>query len=256
MGKILSIVNQKGGVGKTTTAINLASFLARFGKKVLLVDLDPQGNATSGLGIDKHTLEKSTYHLLIELAQVKEVLLPTGRGKLELLPSNIHLAGAELELVALENREFLLKQALLSVKNQYDFILIDCPPSLSLLTLNALVASDGMIITTQAEYYALEGLTQLVSTIEIVTQKMNPQLKIFGLLLTMYDQRMSLAQQVEREVRQHFGEKVFQINIPRNVRLSEAPSHGLNIAEYDSKSKGAEAYHQLAKEVLKRAKTF
>lgn len=254
MGKIIAIVNQKGGVGKTTTAVNVASFLARFGKKVLLVDLDPQGNSTSGLGIDKQTLSNSIYDVLVDELTLKEVIIPSGRGKLDLVPSNIHLAGAELELVALEEREQRLKKAVETEKMRYDFLIVDCPPSLSLLTLNALVASDGILVTTQAEYYALEGLTQLMSTLELVNQNFNAKLQLFGVLITMFDHRTSLAQQVEQEVRQYFGDKVFKTNIPRNVRLSEAPSHGLNIAEYDPKSKGAEAYHELTKEFLKRAK--
>lgn len=256
MAYILAVVNQKGGVGKTTTTVNLASFLAARGKRVLLIDMDPQGNATSGLGIPKTTELPSTYDLLLTDLAFGEIVHRTDRRHLHLCPSNIDLAGAEVELVQTPNREFCLQQALKPIRSQYDWILLDCPPSLGFLTLNAMVAADGLLLPVQAEYYALEGLTQLIDTLERVREHFNSDLSIFGLLLTMYDSRTTLAQQVEEEVRNHFGDAVFQTVIPRNVRLSEAPSYGLSIREYDSKSKGALAYHELAKEVLRRARNL
>lgn len=256
MGIKLAVVNQKGGVGKTTSTINLAAYLALRGKRTLLFDIDPQGNASSGLGINKNEQEFTTYDVIIDGKAADEVLQKTAQNNLQVAPGNINLAGGEVELVNLEGREFLLKNALAEMKTPYDYLLIDCPPSLGLLTLNALAAADGLIIPIQAEYYALEGVSQLVETINSVRASLNPQLRIFGVLMTMSDARTQLAQQVEKEVRNYFGEMVFNTVIPRNVRLSEAPSYGQTINLYDRRSKGAEAYHQLAKEVIKREKRF
>ncbi len=252
----LAIVNQKGGVGKTTTSINLAAYLALRGKRCLLFDMDPQGNASSGLGIDKNNLESSCYDILINGVSPDEVIVKTEQNNLSLAPGNIDLAGGEVELAAMSEREFKLKTALSEMQTPYDFLLIDCPPSLGLLTLNALVAVDGLIIPIQAEYYALEGVSQLVETVNSVKNGLNPELKIYGVVMTMSDGRTQLAQQVEKEVRNFFGDMVFKTVIPRNVRLSEAPSYGQSINLYDKRSKGAEAYHQLAKEVIKREKRF
>lgn len=246
---VISLLNQKGGVGKTTTAINLAYFLADAGKRVLVVDFDPQGNATSGLGIDKHTIESGSYELLssgMNMAMVQE----TEFDNLKIICSNTSLAGAELFLTSQDNREYVLKNTLNT--DGYDFVLIDCPPSLGLLTINALVASDYVLIPVQAEYYALEGLSQLVSVMQRVKGSFNSNLAILGLVLTMYDSRTSLSEQVKKEVEKHFGEVVFKTVIPRNIRLAEAPSHGKPIAIYDRWSKGTKAYKQLTKEVLSR----
>ncbi len=254
MAQILSIVNQKGGVGKTTTSVNLAAFLAYRGKKVLVVDLDPQGNATSGLGFDKTELKYSVYDLLVNEIEAKDVIVPTKRKNLDMCPTNINLAGAEVELVSAMSRETILKRALDAVAENYDFILIDCPPSLGLLTLNALSASTGVIVPIQGEYYALEGLTQLVDTINLVKKRLNPAIGIFGVVITMYDNRTQLTKQVTTEVRKYFGDKVFKTVIPRNIRLAEAPSHGKTIIEYDKNSRGGRAYNDLSYEVVKRVK--
>ena len=254
MSEIIAIVNQKGGVGKTTTAINLAAYLATRGKRCILLDLDPQGNASSGLGVDKEADHHTTYDLLINDVPLADCLLDSGRRNLRICPGNVDLAGAEVELVEMEAREYRLKRALEAFDEPYDFLIIDCPPSLGLLTLNALTAAKCLIIPIQAEYYALEGVSQLLQTIEMVRQGLNPELEIFGFVMTMSDIRTQLAQQVEDEVREHFGEQVFRTVIPRNVRLSEAPSHGQAILEYDRRSKGAEAYHQLAREVIRRSR--
>jgi chromosome partitioning protein len=251
MGKIVAIANQKGGVGKTTTAINLAAALGCAGKKVLMVDIDPQGNATSGLGINKRETAGSTYNLLIANEPIDKVLLPTKFKNLDLLPSNINLAGVEIELVELPERTFRLKQALASVRGSYDFILIDCPPSLGLITLNALAAADAVLIPIQCEYYALEGLSQLMATIRQVKRMYNEDLELEGVLLTMFDSRLNLTVQVAEEVKKHFKEKLYRSVVPRNVRLSEAPSHGQPIQYYEGSSKGAEAYDRIAKEFLK-----
>lgn len=253
MSQVLAVVNQKGGVGKTTTVINLASLLAAKGQKVLLIDIDPQGNATSGLGFDKNSQIKTIYDVLINEDAIKDVMIDTGRKNLTLCPANIQLAGAEIELVSAVSRETYLKMALAEVRNQFDFVLMDCPPSLGLLTLNALTAADGVLVPIQSEYYALEGLTQLMETVKLVKRALNPQLAVFGVIVTMFDSRTQLAHQVAGEVRRHFGERVFRTIIPRNVRLSEAPSFGKSITEYDPRSKGAESYDALAKEVIKRA---
>ena len=256
MALVLAIVNQKGGVGKTTTSVNLSAYLALRGKKTLLIDIDPQGNATSGIGLEKKELAKTIYDVLINNEDIKDVIQPTGRKNLSVCPANIELVGAELELKDLLSRENILKRALLTIDSQYDFIIMDCPPSLGLITLNALTAADGVIVPIQSEYYALEGLTQLMDTIAIVKKHLNPGLDIFGVVVTMFDSRTQLSHQVTAEVKKYFSDKLFKAIVPRNVRLSEAPSFGLAINEYDAKSKGADAYEFLAKEVIKRAETY
>lgn len=252
MGKIISIINQKGGVGKTTTAVNLAAFLADKGYKTMLVDADSQGNATSGLSKDVE-FKEMLYDVLLDDASVEEAIVKTDIKKLSILPASINLAGAEIEMVSMEDREFLMKKRLDQVKEDFDFILIDCPPSLGLMTLNALVASQEILIPIQAEFYALEGLSQLVKTVQVVTRKLNPGLSILGILLTMFDGRTNLSLQVADEVKKYFGTKVFRTVIPRTVKLSEAPSFGEPILTYAPKSKGAEAYKKLCREVIKRA---
>lgn len=250
MGKIVSIANQKGGVGKTTTAINLSTVLAKKGKKVLLIDADPQGNGTSGLGIDKDQ-QFSVYDVLIEDIEVENTLQSTQIKNLDLCPSNINLAGAEVQLVGMEEREYRLKKKLDNISDKYDFIIIDCPPSLGLVTLNAFTASDSVLIPVQCEYYALEGLGQLLNTIELVRQHMNKSLHVEGALLTMYDVRTNLSNQVVKEVKKYFENKVYKTVIPRNVKLSEAPSYGMPITLYDARSKGAKSYEKFAREFLK-----
>ena len=251
--RILSVANQKGGVGKTTTAVNLATALAAIGKKVMLVDLDSQGNASTGLGIKRAGIRKSTYDVIFDDASVAETVQPTKVPGLFVLPSSIHLSGAEIELVTTEHREFRLQKSL-RVPLPYDYVIIDCPPSLSLLTLNALVASDAIVVPLQCEFFALEGLSHLVKTIERVKKSFNPRLDIHGIVLTMFDKRNNLSDQVAADVRDYFGDKVYKTVIPRNVRLSEAPSFGLPAIVYDMKCPGARAYIHLAKEVLKREK--
>jgi chromosome partitioning protein len=250
MARVLAVVNQKGGVGKTTTSVNLAAALAQAGKRVLLVDLDPQGNATMGSGIDKRTVQRTVYHVLLGLGELADVRTRTEKGGYDLLPANRDLAGAEVELVELEARETRLKDALDRVASDYDFILIDCPPSLSLLTVNALTAAQRVLIPMQCEYYALEGLSDLVATIKRVRANLNPQLEIAGLLRTMYDPRNTLSQQVSQQLEAHFGNKVYRTLVPRNVRLAEAPSHGVPAILLDASSKGAQAYLGLADEIL------
>ncbi|MGB9812592.1 MAG: ParA family protein [Thermovenabulum sp.] len=250
MSKIIAIANQKGGVGKTTTAVNLSSCIAYLGKKVLLIDIDPQGNSTSGLGIEKEKIKESVYNLLINDETIEKNVIETKYKNLYIVPSNIQLAGAEIELVMMENREYLLKKSLESVREKYNFIIIDCPPSLGLLTINALTAADSVLIPIQCEYYALEGLSQLMNTIKLVQRSLNKNLEIEGVLLTMFDARTNLSIQVVEEVKKYFKNKVYKTIIPRNVRLSEAPSHGKPIIAYDPKSKGSEVYMELAKEVL------
>ncbi|MCL6585138.1 MAG: AAA family ATPase [Anoxybacillus sp.] len=252
MGRVIAIANQKGGVGKTTTAVNLAACLAHLGKKVLLVDIDPQGNATSGIGIEKGDIDECVYNLLVEGMKAREIIRPTNIEHLHIIPATIQLAGAEIELVSVVSREILLKNALEPIKEHYDFIFIDCPPSLGLLTLNALTAADAVLIPVQCEYYALEGLSQLLNTIRLVQKHLNTSLKLDGVVLTMLDARTNLGLQVIQEVKKYFREKVYDTIIPRNVRLSEAPSHGKPIILYDVRSKGAEVYIELAKEVLAR----
>lgn len=251
MGKIISIINQKGGVGKTTTAVNLAAYLADKGKKTLLIDEDSQGNSTSGLS-DGVKFQGNLYDVLLNDQPVEEAIVKTALKKLFLLPASIDLAGAEIEIAGLSERETLLKRKIEALKDNYDYILIDCPPSLGLMTLNALVASDSIIIPIQAEFYALEGLSQLVKTVQIVGRKLNPSLHILGIVLTMFDGRTNLSIQVAEEVKKYFGSKVFKTVIPRSVKLSEAPSFGESILTYAPKSKGAEAYKKLCREVLKR----
>lgn len=250
MSTIFATVNQKGGVGKTTTAVNLASYLATFGKKILLVDSDPQGNASSGLGVDRNEISACMYDVIINGVELASIIKPTSISGLDIAPATPRLAGAEVELTEMEGRESRLKNALMSVRTNYDYLLIDCPPSLSLLTVNALTASDQVIIPIQCEYYALEGLSQLVKTIELIKKSLNPDLRICGILLTMYDSRTLLSEQVVEETRQHFGGKVFKTIIPRNIRLAEAPSFGQSIVFYDPSSSGAVAYENLSREIL------
>jgi chromosome partitioning protein len=250
--KVLSILNQKGGVGKSTTAINLAATLGEANKKVLIIDFDPQGNASSGFGIDKEELEEDIYDSLLNDTPLDEIIHPTMMNTVFVAPATIQLAGAEIELVSQIAREQTLKSIIEPVKEHFDYIIIDCPPSLGLLTLNALVASDGLLIPIQCEYYALEGVSKLVETMKMVQSKLNPDLEIFGVLMTMYDKRTTLSNQVVAEVKKYFGDKVFETIIPRSVKLSEAPSHGLPITMYARMNKGAQAYTKLAKEVIKR----
>lgn len=250
MGRVITIANQKGGVGKTTTSVNLGSCLAYIGKRVLLVDTDPQGNATSGVGIEKADVDHCIYDVLVDDIEASQVIKATNVENLDVIPATIQLAGAEIELVSTISREVRLKRALEEVKDRYDYILIDCPPSLGLLTINALTASDAVLIPVQCEYYALEGLSQLLNTVRLVQKHLNHELAIEGVLLTMLDARTNLGIQVIEEVKKYFQDKVFKTIIPRNVRLSEAPSHGEPIIIYDPKSRGAEVYLELAKEVV------
>ncbi|XGC80859.1 ParA family protein [Bdellovibrio bacteriovorus] len=254
MAKTICIANQKGGVGKTTTSVNLSSALATLGKRVLLIDMDPQGNASSGLGIKRYeSQDNNSYHVLIGEKTLTEATQNTSNPNLKISTANPDLVGAEIELVDMPQREYRLKQAIATVADQYDFVLIDCPPSLGLLTLNALNAADSFLVPLQCEYYALEGLSQLLNTAGLIKKNLNPQLHIEGIVLTMFDVRNNLSHQVVTEIKNHFGEKVFNAIIPRNVRLSEAPSHGQSILEYDSKSVGATRYLELAKEVIARS---
>jgi len=250
MGKIIAICNQKGGVGKTTTSINLSAYLAMAGKRVMLIDLDPQANATSGIGINKHDIKKSTYHILLEETEISDILQKTGVDNLVLAPSNLDLTGAEVELVGALGREHRLKRALQKVKDNFDYLIIDSPPSLGLLTINGLCAADSVIIPVQCEYYALEGLTQLHNTVRLVKENLNSTLEIEGVLLTMADFRTNLTKEVIQEARNHFKEKVYNTVIPRNIRLTEAPSFGKPIALYDRDSLGAQKYEELSKEIL------
>ena len=245
MGRIIAIANQKGGVGKTTTAINLSACLSEMGQRVLTIDIDPQGNTTSGLGVDKNEAENSVYDLLLE-----ECIIETEIENQSLIPSNVNLAGAEIELIGVEEKEYILRRETKKVRDQYDFIIIDCPPSLNMLTVNALTAADTVLVPIQCEYYALEGLSQLIRTIELVQERLNPDLEIEGVVFTMYDARTNLSLQVVENVKGYLHQNIYKTIIPRNVRLAEAPSHGLPINLYDTKSAGAESYRLLAEEVL------
>src|SRR5690625_1123363 len=249
---IFCVTNQKGGVGKTTTAINLAAALAALRKSVLLIDLDPQGNATMGSGIDKNNTELNLYHVLLDECDIKEAIAQSETGGYDVLPANRELSGAEIDLIEMVERELRLKQALSTIWDKYDFILIDCPPTLSLLTLNGLACADGVIIPMQCEYFALEGLSDLVNTIKRVYRNINPELQLIGLLRVMFDRRVTLQQQVSEQIKQHFGDRVFETAIPRNVRLAEAPSHGMPGVVYDKKSRGAKAYIKFGSELIER----
>lgn len=253
MGRIIAIANQKGGVGKTTTAINLAACLAEAGKKILLIDCDPQGNATSGLGIDKDHLENSIYEVLLDECGIRQAMQAVDEVEnLTVLPSNVNLAGAEVELLEVEDKEYILSNTVDYIRDDYDYILIDCPPSLNILTVNAMTMADSVLVPIQCEYYALEGISQLIHTVELVQERLNPDLTIDGVVFTMYDARTNLSADVVASVRENLNTKVYNTIIPRNVRLAEAPSHGLPIHLYDSRSSGAESYRNLAREVIER----
>ena len=252
MGRIIAVANQKGGVGKTTTAINLAACLAVKGKKVLLIDRDPQGNTTSGLGIEKSELENSIYDLMIGECSIRDCILKNVFEDMDMIPTNVDLAAAEIELIGVERKEFILKDEIDFIKNIYDFIIIDCPPALSMLTINAMTTANSVIVPIQCEYYALEGLSQLIHTINLVSERLNPSLKIEGIVFTMYDSRTNLSNQVVENVRNNIGNNVYDSIIPRNIRLAEAPSYGMPIIQYDPKSTGAEAYMALAAEVINK----
>ena len=252
MSKIIAIANQKGGVGKTTTAINLSAAIGAKNKKVLLVDIDPQGNSSSGLGVDRRTLKQSVYDILIAEAKAEDVLVHTEFQNLDLIPSNVNLAGAEIELLEMENKEKILRGFLRRLRKNYDFIIIDCPPSLSLLTVNALVAADTVLVPLQCEYYALEGLNQVMKTIQLVKKGLNPKLEMEGVVFTMFDSRTNLSSEVVESVRENLNENIYNTMIHRNVRLAEAPSYGMPITVYDTRSAGAEDYRMLAAEVIKR----
>lgn len=252
MGKIIAIANQKGGVGKTTTTINLSACLAEAGKKVLTIDLDPQGNASSGLGINRDELENTVYELLLDQCTIKHCLYETEIENLSLIPSNVNLAGAEIELLGAPEKEYVLKNAVEEIKDDYDFVIIDCPPSLNILTLNAMTTADRVLVPIQCEYYALEGLSQLMYTINLVQDRLNAKLEIEGIVFTMYDARTNLSLQVVENVKNNLDKNIFKTIIPRNIRLAEAPSHGLPITKYDTRSTGAESYRLLAQEVIER----
>ena len=252
MAKVIAIANQKGGVGKTTTTINLGACLAANGRKVLIIDLDPQGNTTSGLGLEKDKLLNTSYEMLLEDCRASEALLSLPDFSLDVIPSSVDLAGAEVELVGIDNRESLLTKQIQRLKGKYEFVLIDCPPSLNILTINAFKAADSILVPIQCEFYAMEGLTQLINTINLVKQRLNPKIQIEGILFTMYDSRTNLSEQVVQEITSFLPKKVYQTKIPRNIRLAEAPSYGLPILYYDAASKGSLAYQELAKEFAER----
>ena len=252
MGRIIAVANQKGGVGKTTTSINLAACLAEKGKKVLAVDMDPQGNLTSGLGVDKDSVEKSIYELIIGEVDIKEVINKEVLENLDIIPTSIDLSAAEIELIGVDDKEYILRNAIDQVKDQYDFVIIDCPPSLSMLTINAMTTADSVIVPIQCEYYALEGLSQLIHTVELVKDRLNSKLEIEGVVFTMYDARTNLSLQVVENVKENLDQNIYKTIIPRNVRLAEAPSYGKPINLYDSRSTGAESYRLLAEEVIGR----
>ena len=252
MGRIIAIANQKGGVGKTTTAINLAACLAEAGKKILAIDLDPQGNMTSGLGVDKNEVENTVYQLMLDECTIKESMVHTVVDNLELIASNVNLAGAEIELLGIADKEYILKNAVDYIKEDYDFIIIDCPPSLNMLTVNAMTTANTVLVPIQCEYYALEGLSQLMHTIDLVKERLNPNLEMEGVVFTMYDARTNLSLQVVESVKNNLNQKVYKSIIPRNVRLAEAPSYGMPITKYDKRSTGAESYRLLAEEVIHR----
>lgn len=252
MGNVIAIANQKGGVGKSTTAVNLAAALAEAGQRVLVVDIDPQGNTTSGLGVDKGALERCIYDVLLETCPIDEILVSTDNPNLMLAPATLRLAGAEIELVTAISRESRLARALRPLERRFDYILLDCPPSLGLLTVNSMTAAKGVLIPIQCEFYALEGLSQLLNVVSLVQRHLNPDIAVQGVLLTMYDTRLNLTSQVASEVREHFADRVYETTIPRNVKLSEAPSFGKSVLSYDPRSRGADAYRELAKEVIAR----
>jgi len=252
MGRIIAIANQKGGVGKTTTAINLSSCLAEKGKKVLSVDMDPQGNMTSGLGMEKSSVDKTIYDLIIGEVNIEEVIVNNLLDNLDLIPTSIDLSAAEIELIGIDEKEYILKNALYKIKDQYDFIIIDCPPSLSMLTINAMSTADSVIVPIQCEYYALEGLSQLMHTVELVKERLNPILEMEGVVFTMFDARTNLSLQVVENVKDNLNQNIYKTIIPRNIRLAEAPSYGMPINIYDTKSAGAESYRRLAEEVINK----
>lgn len=252
MGRIIAIANQKGGVGKTTTAINLSACLAEKGQRVLVVDIDPQGNTTSGLGIAKDNVDNTIYEVMLQEIDISDAICKDIFENLDIIPSNVNLAGAEIDLIDIENREYILKNAINTVRNNYDYVILDCPPSLSMLTVNAMTAADTVLVPIQCEYYALEGLTQLIHTINLVKKKLNPQLELEGVVFTMYDSRTNLSLQVVENVKDNLKQNIYKTIIPRNIRLAEAPSHGLPINLYDPKSTGAESYRLLAEEVMGR----
>lgn len=252
MGRIIAIANQKGGVGKTTTAINLSACLAEAGQNVLVIDIDPQGNTTSGLGIAKDKVKNTIYEVILKQINIKEAIVKNAFEHLDILPSNVNLAGAEIDLIDMEEREYILKDCINSVKEKYDYVILDCPPSLSMLTVNAMTASNTVLVPIQCEYYALEGLTQLIHTINLVKKKLNPNLELEGVVFTMYDSRTNLSLQVVENVKDNLKQNIYKTIIPRNIRLAEAPSHGLPINLYDTKSSGAESYRLLAEEVMSK----
>ena len=252
MGRIIAIANQKGGVGKTTTSINLTAALAEAGKKVLVIDIDPQGNTTSGFGIDKNDLDDTVYELILGECSINDCIIKDVFPNVSVLPSNVNLAAAEIELIGVEKKEFILKKEVDYIKDQYDYILIDCPPSLSMLTVNAMTTANSVLVPIQCEYYALEGLSQLIHTVNLVKERLNPELDMEGVVFTMYDSRTNLSMQVVENVKNHLNQNIYNTLIPRNIRLAEAPSYGIPITKYDPKSAGAEAYRNLAKEVMKK----